>query len=127
MALGAVSQTLMLVYYGPIIAIAHMLVPANMRAFTSAVLMLVLNLFGLGLGPFVTGLLSDSLVAHLGMAEHSLRYAISFAVLFSLLGGLLFWRASNSLPREMLHKPEKSSPEPVVPSGLREVREAHVA
>ncbi|AYH45085.1 MFS transporter [Azoarcus sp. DN11] len=126
MALGAVSQTLMLVYYGPIIAIAHMLVPANMRAFTSAVLMLVLNLFGLGLGPFVTGLLSDTLVAHMGMAEHSLRYAISFSVLFSLMGGWMFWRASNSLPHEMLHKSEKSSPEPVVPAGLREVREARV-
>lgn len=126
MALGAVSQTLMLVYYGPIIAIAHLLVPANMRAFTSAVLMLVLNLFGLGLGPFATGLLSDALVTHLGMAEQSLRYAISFAVLFSLLGGWLFWRASNSLPREMLHMPEMPSPEPIVSAGIPGVREAQV-
>jgi hypothetical protein len=126
MALGAVSQTLMLVYYGPIIAIAHLLVPANMRAFTSAVLMLVLNLFGLGLGPFVTGLISDALVANLGMAAHSLRYAISFSVLFSLMAGWMFWRASNSLPYEMLHKSETKSTESAVPSGLREVREARV-
>jgi predicted MFS family arabinose efflux permease len=125
LALGAVSLTLMLVYYGPIIAIAHMLVPANMRAFTSAVLMLVLNLFGLGLGPFLTGMLSDALVTHLGMADVSLRYAISCSVLFSLLGGWMFWRASNSLPREMLQKPEKA-PEPVEAFSLPQVCEARV-
>lgn len=117
LALGAVSLTLMLVYYGPIIAIAQLLVPANMRAFTSAVLMLVLNLFGLGLGPFVTGYLSDVLVAQFGMTIDSLRYAISFAVLFSLLGGWLFWRASNLLPHEMLKKTDEPSPEPTPATG----------
>ncbi len=48
--LGAISLTLMLVYYGPIVAIAHQLVPASMRAFTSAVRTLVVKLFGLGWG-----------------------------------------------------------------------------
>jgi hypothetical protein len=79
-----------------------MLVPASMRAFTSAVLLLTFNLFGLGLGPFVTGLISDWLVRDFGMAENSLRFAISAAVMFSLLAGWLFWRASRYLPREML-------------------------
>lgn len=101
-ALGAVALTLMLVYFGPIVAIAHLLVPANMRAFTSAVLMLVLNLFGLGLGPLATGFASDLLAARFGMATDSLRYALSGAILFSLLGGVLFWRASNLLPSETL-------------------------
>jgi MFS family permease len=106
MALGAVSLTLMLVYYGPIVAMCHMLVPPTMRAFTSAVLLLILNLFGLGLGPLLTGYLSDLLATHYGMAQDSLRLAISFAVLFSLAGGVFFWRASNLLPGEMLTKPE---------------------
>lgn len=101
-ALGAVALTLMLVYFGPIVAIAHLLVPANMRAFTSAVLMLLLNLFGLGLGPLATGFASDILTAHFGMATDSLRYALSGTIVFSLLGGFLFWRASNLLPSEML-------------------------
>jgi hypothetical protein len=102
--MGAVSLTMMLVYYGPIIAIAQMLVPANMRAFTSAVLMLVLNLFGLGLGPLVTGYLSDLLVRHYGMTADSLRYAISFSVLFSGAAAWLFWRAGALLPGEMLEE-----------------------
>lgn len=116
-AFGAISLTLMLVYYGPIIAIAQLLVPANMRAFTSAVLMLVLNLFGLGLGPLVTGYLSDVLATQFGMTTDSLRFAISFSVLFSLLGGWLFWRASNLLPGEMLHKADEASPAPPLAAG----------
>jgi predicted MFS family arabinose efflux permease len=113
MALGAVTFTLMLVYYGPTIAIAHLLVPPNMRAFTSAVLILILNLFGLGLGPLVTGYVSDLLMEHYGMATDSLRYAVSLAVLFSLLGGWLFWRASNRLPGEMLLRQEVPPPDAV--------------
>ncbi|MES2261222.1 MAG: MFS transporter [Pseudomonadota bacterium] len=113
LSLAAMSLTMMLVYYGPIIAVAQMLVPANMRAFTSAVLMLVLNLFGLGLGPLATGIISDLLVAHFGMAADSLRYALSFAVMFSLVAAWLFWRAADWLPREM----------PVVDAG----EEAHAA
>jgi predicted MFS family arabinose efflux permease len=109
-AMGAISLTMMLVYYGPIIAIAQMLVPANMRAFTSAVLMLVLNLFGLGLGPLVTGYLSDMLVSHYGMAADSLRYAISFSVLFSGAAAWLFWRAGGSLPGEMLQESGRAAP-----------------
>lgn len=117
LALAAVSLTLMLVYYGPIIAIAQLLVPANMRAFTSAVLMLVLNLFGLGLGPLLTGYLSDVLTTQWGMTTDSLRFALSFAVLFSLLGGWMFWRASNLLPGEMLDQAgEPPAPVPA-PSG----------
>lgn len=112
LALGALSLTLMLVYYGPIIAVSQFLVPANIRAFTTAMLLLVVNLFGLGLGPLVTGFISDLLVNQYGMAQDSLRYAISLAVLFSLLAAWLFWRASIHLPREIL-KFTEPAPVPV--------------
>ncbi len=94
---AAITLTLMLVYYGPIIAVAQLLVPPDLRAFTSAVLMLVLNLFALGLGPLATGYLSDLLVREYAMTEDSLRYAISVAVMFSLVAGWLFWLASTHL------------------------------
>jgi MFS family permease len=109
-AFGAVASTLMLFYYGPIVAVPQMLVPANMRAFTSAVLLLTFNLFGLGLGPFVTGVISDTLATHYGMADDSLRFAISAALMFSLLAGWLFWRASAYLPREMLVAQDREAP-----------------
>jgi hypothetical protein len=126
LALGAISLTLMLVYYGPIVAIAHQLVPANMRALTSAVLMLILNLFGLGLGPLATGYLSDILTTHFGMAADSLRYAISFAVLFSFLGGWMFWRASNLLPGELLREAGDLSPDIPMKGGVAEVGQANI-
>lgn len=102
LALGSVALTLMLVYYGPIIAAAQAPVPPNMRAFTSAMLLLVTNLFGLGLGPLAIGFLSDVFVVRYGLATDSLRYALSLSVVFSILAAWLFWRASTHMARETL-------------------------
>ncbi|MEM7656568.1 MAG: MFS transporter, partial [Bacteroidota bacterium] len=46
-------------YIAPMITVAHRIVPINMRAMSSAVLFLVINLIGLGLGPVFAGYLSD--------------------------------------------------------------------
>lgn len=99
-ALGAVTSTLMLVYYAPIVAVTQLQVPAGMRAFAAAMLLLVTNLFGLGLGPVLTGMASDWLVAHHGMAADSLRYALGGAMLLSWGAAWLFWRASRCLALE---------------------------
>jgi len=52
--------TLAAMYLGPSLAITHHLVPASMRAMSSAVLFFILNIIGLGTGPFVVGILSDA-------------------------------------------------------------------
>ncbi|HSW06693.1 spinster family MFS transporter [Aquabacterium sp.] len=101
-ALGLVASTLMMCYYGPIVAVPQLLVPSTMRAFTSAVVILTFNLFGLGLGPFVTGWISDVLARQPGLGVNSIRYALCSAVLFSLAASLMFWRASRHLPAELL-------------------------
>jgi MFS family permease len=51
--------TLAAMYLGPALAITHHLVPASMRAMSSAVLFFILNILGLGTGPFVVGIMSD--------------------------------------------------------------------
>ena len=51
--------TLAAMYLGPALAITHHLVPASMRAMSSAVLFFILNILGLGTGPFVVGIVSD--------------------------------------------------------------------
>jgi MFS family permease len=51
-------------YLGPSLAITHHLVPASMRAMSSAVLFFILNILGLGTGPFVVGLISDWITAN---------------------------------------------------------------
>lgn len=79
-------------YLGPCIAISHALVPPHMRAMTSAVLFFILNMIGLGLGPLITGLLSDWFTAQHGVV--GLRYAMlssyilgSSAIVFFFIAG----------------------------------------
>jgi len=87
------AAALMIAYYGPILATTQSAVSPTMRAFSNAVLLLVFNLFGLGLGPWTTGLLSDVLTAWLG--HDALRYALSIALLPSGLAALLFLYAAR--------------------------------
>ncbi len=62
-------------YLGPSFAVMHNMVTPRMRATATALMFLVLNLVGLGLGPSLTGLASDLYAAHhfaalLGHAAH---------------------------------------------------------
>jgi predicted MFS family arabinose efflux permease len=61
-------------YLAPVIAVTHRLVENRMRALASAILFLVLNIIGLGLGPLMVGMLSDALSASLGV--ESLRQSL---------------------------------------------------
>lgn len=110
-AFGTLGATLMMFFYAPIIAVPQLLVPASMRAFTTSVVVLAFGLLGLGLGPFITGLVSDLLAAHYGLAAGSLRYAISAALIFSLLAAWLFWKASHHLPSELLARDTEEAAE----------------
>jgi len=82
-------------YLGPSIAVAHSLVPAPMRAITSAILFFVLNLVGLGFGPLVVGLISDLLKPALGI--ESLRWAMSIILLISVASASLFFTAAKKI------------------------------
>ncbi len=82
-------------YLGPSIAISHALVPPRMRAVTSAILFFVLNMIGLGLGPFLTGLASDLLLPVAG--DQNLRYAMVITACVGFLAILMFLIASRLL------------------------------
>ncbi len=95
-------------YLGPVIAITHTLVSPNMRAMSSAILFLVLNLIGLGCGPVAVGLISDALTPSLGSGV-ALQYAIagvSFVGLFSMLA---FYRGAKYLPADLASQQAKAS------------------
>jgi len=77
-------------YLGPTFAITQSMVPPRWRAQASSVLLLVLNLIGLGLGPQFVGWLSDLLEPRYGI--ESLRYALLWTV---SLGAL--WSAFHYL------------------------------
>jgi len=86
LACGFLSTALMFFYYGPIVGVPQSVVAPRMRALTSAVTLLVFNLFGLGLGPAITGLISDRLASGYGLHDTSLRYALAIVPVFSLAG-----------------------------------------
>lgn len=97
LAIGFASALLLHIYLAPIVATSQTLVAPQMRAFTSAMLVLVVNLLGMGLGPLATGAISDALAAHLGMRTESLRYAISLSLGACLAASAFFWLASRFL------------------------------
>ncbi len=90
-----VSAFLQSIYLGPFIAIAHSLVPASMRALSSAILLFMLNLFGLGFGPLVVGIISDLLKPSLGI--ESLRWALTIILLLSVGSAALFFAAARKI------------------------------
>lgn len=90
-------------WYGPIYAVTLSIVPVHMRATTAAVLLLVVNLVGLGIGPIVVGLLSDLVSGVLGLGiGPGIRWAIIINALPGVLAGYLFWRAGRSVRAEMM-------------------------
>jgi MFS family permease len=100
--IGCVA-TLHSMYLGPSISVAHSLVPASMRALTSAVLFLVLNLIGLGFGPLVVGKLSDWLAPSYGTA--SLRWALSIIPFVSVGSMVLFFVTAKKYALDHLAAP----------------------
>ena len=86
--LGIVPGILFNVYLGNTIATTHGLVGLRMRALSSAILFLVINIIGLGCGPWMTGMLSDFLLPDVG--ADSLRDAMLY-----LLPPVMFWSACH--------------------------------
>jgi len=84
---------------GPLMATLQTLVPAPMRAFSSAGIFLVANLIGTGLGPLAVGALSDVLNAWLG--AESLRYALLAVSPSYLLGSWFLWRAGQTITADL--------------------------
>lgn len=89
-------------WYGPVFATAQSIVPPAMRATTSAILLFILNLIGLGLGPLSVGILSDVLArgAGLGAAE-GVRWALVASCLLALAASALFWTARRTLREDI--------------------------
>ena len=93
------------IYLGNSIATTHNLVGLRWRSTSSAILFLILNIIGLGLGPFAVGLLSDMLETSLGI--ESLRYAM-LAVLPTacVWSSVHFYIASRTLIADLEKTPE---------------------
>ena len=91
-------------FLAPCIASTHFLVGIRMRAMASAILLFVLNLIGLGLGPMVTGYVSDYLTPAFG--ADGLRYAMSITVMVNCWCALHYWWAARTIRADFDRAPE---------------------
>jgi MFS family permease len=110
-ALGLISAS---VYLGPSIAITHHLVPASMRAMSSAVLFFILNALGLGLGPMAVGALSDYLTETTALGPDALRWAMVTAVAATYPLCILWHWGAKALPKGELNSEGESAADAVL-------------
>lgn len=97
--LVAVSFVGLATVNGPLFATIQTLVPEEMRAVSFALVYLVANLLGMGLGPLLVGVLSDAFRPWAG--EESLRYALLMTAPGYLWGAWHAWRASQTVARDV--------------------------
>lgn len=79
-------------------AIAQSVVKSDNRAMSSALLILMINLAGLGLGPPLVGAISDALTSVAG--NDALRYAMIIISPLLFVGAWCFYRSGVHLPSE---------------------------
>lgn len=84
---------------GPLFATLQTAVPESMVATATAVVMLVANLIGAGLGPLAVGALSDALRQSLG--GESLRFALLATCPGYLWGSWHLWRAARTVAQDI--------------------------
>jgi len=87
------------VYLGPSFAAAQTLAPINMRAMSTALFFLILNIIALGGGPTYVGMMSDFLMDKHGEV-HSLRLAISSLAIPWIICIIAFFWAAKILPKD---------------------------
>ncbi len=98
---------LLLTSSGVQFAIAHSMVEPNMRAMSSALLILLINFFGLGFGPLIVGGLSDLFVDSVG--NQSLRYAMLCMTPLYFIGVYCFYKSGVYLPDEAVLDDEEDA------------------
>lgn len=82
-------------FLGPTYAVMQRLVPSDMRATVVALVMVLVNLIGMGCGPQLVGILSDALAPATG--TDSLRYAMLLMSLLTGWSGYHFWQVGRTI------------------------------
>jgi len=86
-------------FVGPTYALMQRLVPDEIRATMMAVVLLLANLIGFGIGPQVVGIISDVLTPTLG--SDALRYAMLMMSFLGLWSGYHFWAVGRTVKEDL--------------------------
>jgi MFS family permease len=96
-------------YLGPSISATHQLVGVRERAVSGALLLFVLNIIGIGIGPFLSGVISDAIRDYLvsnGMElelarADGLKYALCIMSVANLWSAYHYFRAARTLREDI--------------------------
>ncbi len=88
---------LMVWYTGPVIAVIHDVVPADVKATAQALYILLIHLLGDTFSPAIVGKLADL---------HNLQTALLLPAVINVLGGMIFLLGSRRVGSEMQHAQE---------------------
>lgn len=97
-------------YMAPMVAITQRVMPVHMRAVSTALLYLLLNLIGPGLGPVVAGIFNDIFVARYG--PEAVRLSLTLTLVGAICGVALTLYAAKHLPGDLasMHRASKTLP-----------------
>ena len=90
-----VPQMLAIMWYAPLFSSLQTTTPPAMRAQAAALALLCSNLLGVGIGPTLTGVVSDMLKP--GFGSDSLRYALVIVANLSIFGAIACLLAGRSM------------------------------
>jgi MFS family permease len=82
-----------------IFTILHRVCGSSRRSLAVAILFFFANLIGLGLGPVITGALSDAFTAAYGPV--GLRYALMIALAILIPAGMTMWAVSTTIDHDV--------------------------
>jgi predicted MFS family arabinose efflux permease len=103
LAIGVLSSIAGPMYLGPSFAMTQTLVRPHMRAMASAILLFILNLIGLGIGPWFVGFLSDQLTPRFG--AEAIRYSlVSVVSIGNLWAAGHYFFAARTLRADLTRK-----------------------
>ena len=102
LALLCVPAVLTTFWFGPVFAVTMGLVRPRVRSTASAMMQLIINIIGLGLGPLTIGLLSQAIAGSSGGDGGSLRLAMAISSVAGLIAAACFTAARRYLPTDMV-------------------------
>jgi len=125
LALVCIPYSLNYVWSGPVYGTTQSIVPPHMRATAAALLLFVINMIGLGLGPLLIGVISDTVAngqleaagldlnactaaakaAPAACAEasaHGLKMALAYGPMIGLIGVVLFLSVRKTITKDVV-------------------------
>lgn len=93
-----VAASMAAVFWAPTFAFVHSRVSSEMRPMATAIFLFALNLIGVGVGPSVVGMLSDTVFSHHG--TRSISYALLSVQIAGIWAAWHFWQVMRQINTE---------------------------